>query len=122
MVEKAVSSQRTQARKAIPPGPRDERGVLAARILTEARTSFAEHGFAGTTVRAIARAADVDPALVHHYYGSKENLLDAATTPPPIFTFPTRSTPNMQRCRCGSRHGFVNAAGNAVGCSAWPPR
>ncbi|HYB27989.1 MAG TPA: TetR family transcriptional regulator [Solirubrobacteraceae bacterium] len=85
MVEKAVSSQRTQARKAIPPGPRDERGVLAARILTEARTSFAEHGFAGTTVRAIARAADVDPALVHHYYGSKENLLDAATTPPPTF-------------------------------------
>jgi AcrR family transcriptional regulator len=71
--------------RTITPGPRDERGVLAARILTEARASFAEHGYAGTTVRAIARAADVDPALVYHYYASKEKLLDAATTPPQSF-------------------------------------
>jgi len=71
--------------KPIPPGPRDERGVLAARILDQARAAFAESGYAGTTIRAIARAADVDPALVHHYYGTKENLLDAATTPPQAF-------------------------------------
>ncbi len=64
------------------PGPRDERGVLAARILNVARESFAEHGWAGTTVRGIARTADVDPALVYHYFGSKEQLLDACTTPP----------------------------------------
>jgi AcrR family transcriptional regulator len=80
-----VTSQRPRDRRTIPPGPRDERGVLAARILSEARVSFAEHGFAGTTVRAVARAADVDPALVYHYYGSKENLLDAATNPPQGF-------------------------------------
>jgi AcrR family transcriptional regulator len=78
-------SKAPRAAKAFPPGPRDERGVLAARILAEARASFAEHGYAGTTVRAVARAADVDPALVYHYYGSKENLLDAATTPPQSF-------------------------------------
>jgi AcrR family transcriptional regulator len=71
--------------RASTPGPRDERGVLAARILAEARASFAEHGYSGTTVRAVARAADVDPALVFHYYGSKENLLDVATTPPQSF-------------------------------------
>ena len=64
------------------PGPRDERGVLAARIVTAAREEFAEHGWAGTTLRAVARAADVDPALVYHYFGSKEGLLDAATNPP----------------------------------------
>jgi AcrR family transcriptional regulator len=73
------------ASKATTPGPRDERGVLAARILDEARASFADHGYAGTTVRAIARAADVDPALVYHYYDSKDGLLDAATTPPQTF-------------------------------------
>jgi len=67
------------------PGPRDERGVLAARILREARLAFATLGWAGTTVRGIARAADVDPALIYHYFGSKEALLDAATTPPPRF-------------------------------------
>lgn len=64
------------------PGPRDERGVLAGRIVAAARVEFAEHGWAGTTIRAIARAADVDPALVYHYFGSKEKLLDAATNPP----------------------------------------
>jgi AcrR family transcriptional regulator len=85
MSDEPVTSQRSRVSKAIPPGPRDQRGVLAARILSEARASFAEHGFAGTTVRAIAQAADVDPALVHHYYGTKENLLDAATTPPQTF-------------------------------------
>ncbi len=68
--------------RAITPGPRDERGVLAARILTAAREAFASTGFAGTTIRAVARAADVDPALVYHYFGSKEALLDAATNPP----------------------------------------
>jgi AcrR family transcriptional regulator len=71
--------------KAATHGPRDERGVLAARILRQARASFAEHGYAGTTVRAVARAAGVDPALVYHYYDSKEGLLDAATTPPQSF-------------------------------------
>ncbi|WP_456264941.1 TetR/AcrR family transcriptional regulator [Mycolicibacterium austroafricanum] len=66
----------------IPPGPRDERGVLSSRILVAARGAFADTGYAGTTIRAVARAADVDPALVYHYFGSKEALLDAATDPP----------------------------------------
>ena len=69
-------------KKVIPPGPRDERGVLAAKILDAARAAFADTGWAGTTIRAVARAADVDPALVYHYFGSKDGLLDAATNPP----------------------------------------
>jgi AcrR family transcriptional regulator len=71
--------------KSITPGPRDERGVLAARILAAARGEFADNGWAGTTIRAVARLADVDPALVYHYFGSKEGLLDAATNPPQKF-------------------------------------
>jgi AcrR family transcriptional regulator len=70
------------AKRSIFPGPREERGVLSARILAAARNEFAEHGWAGTTIRAVARAADVDPALVYHYFGSKESLLDAAAAPP----------------------------------------
>ena len=69
-------------KRSITPGPRDERGVLAARIVAAARDEFAERGWAGTTIRAVARTADVDPALVYHYFGSKEGLLDAATNPP----------------------------------------
>jgi AcrR family transcriptional regulator len=69
-------------KRAVTPGPRDERGVLSSRIVAAARIEFAEHGWAGSTIRAVARAADVDPALVYHYFGSKERLLDAATNPP----------------------------------------
>jgi AcrR family transcriptional regulator len=81
------------------PGPREERGVLSARILGAARNEFAEHGWAGTTIRAVARAADVDPALVYHYFGSKEALLDAATAPPQKWLdaiAETYATPNTE--------------------------
>ncbi|MFI8194214.1 TetR family transcriptional regulator [Streptomyces sp. NPDC085946] len=43
-------------------------------ILDAARTCFAERGFDATSMRRIAEAAEVDQALVHHFYGSKENL------------------------------------------------
>jgi AcrR family transcriptional regulator len=43
-------------------------------ILEAARRRFAEHGFDGATIRGIAADAGVDPALVHHFYGSKEKL------------------------------------------------
>jgi AcrR family transcriptional regulator len=55
---------------------------MAARILDAARASFAAEGWAGTTIRAVARSAGVDPALIYHYFGSKERLLDAATDMP----------------------------------------
>lgn len=45
-----------------------------AAILSEARTAFAARGFAGATVRSIAAAAGVDPAMIHHYFGTKEKL------------------------------------------------
>ncbi len=47
-------------------------------ILEAARSQFAENGYDGATIRAIAAAAGVDPALVHHYYGTKERLFAAA--------------------------------------------
>ncbi|HEX6787647.1 MAG TPA: TetR family transcriptional regulator [Gaiellaceae bacterium] len=44
------------------------------RIAIAARAQFAEVGYDGATFRRIAAAAGVDPALVVHFYGSKENL------------------------------------------------
>ena len=67
-------------------GPRDDRGVNAHRILTAARGHFAKRAYAGTSLRAIAREADVDPTLVTYYYTNKSNLLDAALKPPAIWT------------------------------------
>ncbi|MBQ0893413.1 TetR family transcriptional regulator [Micromonospora purpureochromogenes] len=43
-------------------------------ILAAARDAFAARGYAGVTIRQIALAAAVDPALVHHYFGTKEQL------------------------------------------------
>jgi AcrR family transcriptional regulator len=43
-------------------------------ILDAARAAFAEHGYQGATIRGIGEKASVDPALVHHYFGTKERL------------------------------------------------
>lgn len=43
-------------------------------LLNAAETLFAQHGFKSTTVRDIAKAADVNHPLVIHHFGSKENL------------------------------------------------
>jgi AcrR family transcriptional regulator len=47
------------------------------RVARAARDLFGERGFDATTIRAIAARAEVDPALVHHYFGSKEQLFVA---------------------------------------------
>ncbi|WLQ34551.1 TetR family transcriptional regulator [Streptomyces castrisilvae] len=49
-----------------------------SRILEAARTEFAERGYDKTSVRGIARAAGVDSALVHHYFGTKDEVFAAA--------------------------------------------
>lgn len=50
-------------------------------IATAAGALFAERGYAGTTVRDIAAAADVDPAIVIRRFGSKESLFLATMQP-----------------------------------------
>ncbi|MEU7971729.1 TetR family transcriptional regulator [Micromonospora sp. NPDC049089] len=47
-------------------------------ILDAARTAFAERGYDAASIRGIAGTAQVDPALVHHYFGSKDQLFLAA--------------------------------------------
>lgn len=56
------------------PGDPDTRTA----ILDAARQAFGHTGYDGATVRGIAAAAGVDPALVHHYFDSKHGLFSAA--------------------------------------------
>lgn len=51
-------------------------------ILAVARRGFATRGYDATSLRGIAAEAGVDPALVLHYFGSKERLFVAATGMP----------------------------------------
>ncbi len=59
-------------------GPSDTRDRIAAA----ARAMFAEHGYDRTSVRAVAARAAVDPALVHHYFGTKQELFIEAVALP----------------------------------------
>jgi len=61
-----------------PPGNSDTR----QRILDNARVLFARNGISNTSIRAIAAAAGVDSALVHHYFGTKEKLFAAVVRIP----------------------------------------
>ena len=60
------------------PGGPDTRG----EILQAARESFADKGFGATSIRAVAREAGVDAALVHHYFASKDSLFIEAMALP----------------------------------------
>jgi AcrR family transcriptional regulator len=61
------------ARIGRPRGKTDTRNV----ILATARRMFAEAGYDKTSVRDVAAAAGVDPAMIRHYFGSKAELFRA---------------------------------------------
>ena len=58
--------------------PSARSAATRAAILEAARERFAADGYERATIRAIAAAAGVDPALVMRYYGNKEKLFAAA--------------------------------------------
>ena len=70
----ALTTNTDRKRPGRPPGTSDTR----ERILVSARDLFARNGIDKTSIRSIAAAADVDPALVHHYFGTKTQLFAAA--------------------------------------------
>jgi AcrR family transcriptional regulator len=69
-----MTSNTERKRPGRPPGTSDTRD----RILASARELFARNGIDKTSIRAVAAGAGVDPALVHHYYGTKQQLFAAA--------------------------------------------
>ena len=66
------------------------------RILARARELFARNGIDRTSIRAVAAGAGVDAALVHHYFGTKQQLFAAAIhlpIDPMTVLVPMRETP-----------------------------
>jgi AcrR family transcriptional regulator len=63
-------------------GRRRGAGGTREKILAAARSHFGEEGYDGATIRGIAAVAGVDPALVPHYFGSKEGVFKAAVAFP----------------------------------------
>jgi AcrR family transcriptional regulator len=65
-------------------GPHVDRVARAARavalkkqLIRSARSLFAERGYAAVSLRALAKAAGVNPAMVHYYFGDKQGLYEA---------------------------------------------
>jgi AcrR family transcriptional regulator len=65
-----------------PSGRRPGDSGTREAILSAARRLFSERGFDRTSMRAIAREAGVDPALVTHFHGSKQRLFATVTDLP----------------------------------------
>ncbi|ARP70810.1 TetR family transcriptional regulator [Streptomyces pluripotens] len=86
---KASASESSPRRRGRP--PRAESADTRDRILTAAREEFSERGYEKTSVRGIAKAAGVDSALVHHYFGPKEQIFEAAIA---VAFAPALSAPN----------------------------
>lgn len=55
--------------------PRGDASVTRKRILAAARDLFAERGVGGVSVREIAAVAGVNHALVHRYFGTKNDIV-----------------------------------------------
>lgn len=65
-----------------PRGRRPSGADTRAALLAAARKEFSARGFDGATVRRIAERAGVDPAMVNHWFGSKEALFTASLEVP----------------------------------------
>jgi AcrR family transcriptional regulator len=78
------------------PAGEDRRGD----ILAAAREEFGRRGFDGTTLRGIARAAGVDPRLVHHYFDGKDAVFAAA------FELPVRPQEVIEPLLAGGPDGL----------------
>lgn len=56
-------------------------GAVREQLQAEAGRQLVQQGCSGTSLRSVARAVGVDPALVAHYFGCRAGLLRAAIGP-----------------------------------------
>jgi len=59
----------------VPPTDPQQPPESREKLLLAARECLLSHGFSGCSVKKIAALAGVNHGLVHHYFGSKENLM-----------------------------------------------
>src|SRR5262245_37634273 len=66
----------------MPPGRRPGDADTRGTIIGAARAAFLDRGYTAATIRAIARRAEVDPALIYHYFNDKPTLYAATLSIP----------------------------------------
>src|SRR5688500_7603635 len=77
MASTAPHKKRARPRKRRPGRPPADATSLRERLLDAAVECFTRDGIGAASLRSIAMAAGVTPAMVNYYFGSKERLLQA---------------------------------------------
>ena len=81
-------------------GRRPRPSQTREQIIRAARDQFADRGYTRTTLRSVAAAAQVHPGLLHHYFGTKQQLyrdaLDLPVDPWEVLTRLLTGTPRDQ--------------------------
>ena len=96
---------------------------LRARVLDAAIACYTRQGIAATSLRSIATEAGVNPALLHYYFGDKEQLREAVIAERVLPAFSTLREPVMAAGEdvAGLVAGFVQGVGRLVAEHPWLP-
>lgn len=96
---------------------------LRARLLDAAIACYARQGIAATSLRAIAAEAGVNPALLHYYFGDKEQLQQAVVGERllPVFMSLREGVAGEGRDVFDLIGGFVAGIGRIVAAHPWLP-
>ncbi|MFC5577486.1 TetR/AcrR family transcriptional regulator [Lysobacter niabensis] len=122
-VEKASDNTTKTPRKRTPGRPAGDGPDLRSRVLDAAITCVVSQGVAATSLRAIAREAHVTPALLHYYFGDKEQLITALVQERlmPAFAVVRESVLGGDGDVAGLVAGFVRGMGEMIAQHPWLP-
>lgn len=97
---------------------------LRERVLDAAIACYTRQGIAATSLRAIATEAGVNPALLHYYFGDKEQLREAVIAERVLPAFSSLREPVLAAAGedvAGLVAGFVQGVGKLVAEHPWLP-
>ena len=128
-VDESPAPARTPGKRGRKPGarsvgrPQGESGDLRGKLLDVAVECFARHGIASSTLREIAREAGVNPALVHYYFGDKQQLQQAVISERLMPAFAEVRNATLQNAEdiSGLIAGFVRGMCETVERHPWLP-
>jgi AcrR family transcriptional regulator len=115
-----IHARATGRRAGRPPG---EAADQRARLLDAAVTCYSRLGIAATSLRSIAREAGVNPALIHYYFGDKQQLQEAVIQERLFAAIETVRAPLLQAGGdlAGLVAAFVDGMADAVARFPWMP-
>ena len=114
MAATTPTKKKARVRRRRPGRPTADQANLRERLLDAAIECFTTTSIGATSLRSIAVAAGVTPAMVHYYFGSKERLLEAFIA--------ERILPEIATLAAGVRAAGEDPRALIAACSPCTPR